>query len=110
MLFFEIVGILNEVIEHRTDSFSGMIDISMEIQKGSESFVGETDKIVGVISQDINQKIDNLDMDQMKQDIVDATGTFIEITEELELLSYNTICRTMHLATRELRSHTSVKR
>ncbi|PLX67065.1 MAG: hypothetical protein C0603_10405 [Denitrovibrio sp.] len=95
--FYDIVGILNEVIKHRTDSFSGMIDISMEIQKGSESFVGETDKIVGVISSDINHKIDNLDMDKMKQDIIDATSTFIEITEELELLSYNTICRTMAL-------------
>jgi len=95
--FYDIVGILNEVIEHRTESFGSMLDVSEEIQHGSENFVQETDKIVGVISSDINFKIDNLNMEQMKQDIVDATGTFIAITDELELLSYNTICRTMAL-------------
>lgn len=95
--FYEIVGILNEVIEHRTETFSGMLEVGEDIQKGSESFVVETDRIVGEISADINTRIENLNMDQMKKEIVEATVTFIEITEELELLSYNTICRTMAL-------------
>jgi len=95
--FFEIVGIINEVIQHRTESFSDMMDISETIQKGSEVFVSETDHIISDISDDINEKVQNLNMDQMKADIKDATVTFIAITEELELLSYNTICRTMAL-------------
>ncbi|XOB65660.1 hypothetical protein ACMC5R_02605 [Deferribacteres bacterium DY0037] len=95
--FYEIVGIINEIVGHRTDSFTDMLAISEEIQKGSESFVGETDKVINVISEDINSKIENLNMEKMKQDIVEATSTFIAITEELELLSYNTICRTMAL-------------
>lgn len=95
--FYEIVGILNEVIEQRTDTFSDMLDVSGDIQKGSETFVNETDRIVGEIAEDINSRIDSLDMNKMKQEIVDATATFIAITEELELLSYNTICRTMAL-------------
>ena len=95
--FYEIVGIINEVISHRTDSFSNMLNVSEEIQKGSENFVDETDKVIKVISEDINDKIQNLNMNKMKQDIVDATSTFIAITDELELLSYNTICRTMAL-------------
>jgi methyl-accepting chemotaxis protein len=95
--FFQIVGIINEIIEQRTDSFSSVLDLSEKIQKGSEEFVGETDQIVKGISSEINHKIDNLNMDKMKQDIEEATSTFLSITEELELLSYNTICRTMAL-------------
>lgn len=95
--FYEIVGVLEEVIKHRTDTFANMLEAGEGIQEGSESFVEETDRIVGVISGEINRKIDNLNMDQMKKDILEATDTFIEITEELELLSYNTICRTMAL-------------
>ncbi|MGD9809252.1 MAG: hypothetical protein AB7E76_02900 [Deferribacterales bacterium] len=95
--FYEIVGIINEIISHRTDSFTDMLKVSEEIQRGSESFVDETDKVITAISDDINDKIQNLNMNKMKQDIVDATSTFIAITDELELLSYNTICRTMAL-------------
>jgi len=95
--FYEIVGIINEIIGHRTESFADLLSVSGEIQEGSKSFVSETDKVVSAISIDINEKIDNLNMDKMKKDIVEATSTFIAITEELELLSYNTICRTMAL-------------
>jgi hypothetical protein len=95
--FYEIVGIINEVIGHRTDSFSEMLELSEQIHSGSENFVAETGKITSVISEDINSRISDLNMNQMKKDIVDATHTFLEITEELELLSYNTICRTMAL-------------
>jgi methyl-accepting chemotaxis protein len=73
------------------------MDLSEKIQEGSEEFVGETDKIVSGISDHINEKIDNLNMEKMRHDIEDATKTFLSITEELELLSYNTICRTMAL-------------
>lgn len=95
--FYAIVGIINEIIEHRTESFSNMVDVSEDIQKGAENFLLHTDKIVENISDNINKKIESLDMDHMKQEIDDATATFLSITEELELLSYNTICRTMAL-------------
>jgi len=95
--FYEIVGIINEIIAYRTESFSGIVTVGEDIQKGSEKFVTETDSILGSISDQINSKIENLNMQQMQDDIREATGTFIEITEELELLSYNTICRTMAL-------------
>jgi hypothetical protein len=95
--FYEIVGIINEIIDHRTNSFSSMLEVSEEIQQGSKKFVEDTGKVVVEISEDINEKIENLNMDKMKQEITEATETFIAITEELELLSYNTICRTMAL-------------
>jgi len=95
--FIKIVDVINEIIEHRTDSFSEVMDLSDKIQAGSEEFVGETDKIVGDIAGQIHNKLENLDMEKMRSDIDDAAKTFISITEELELLSYNTICRTMAL-------------
>lgn len=95
--FYEIVGILNEVIEHRTGTFTDMLEIGESIQHGSENFVRETDSIIENVSSKIDGQIGNLHMEQMKTEIHDATETFIEITEELEILSYNTICRTMAL-------------
>jgi len=95
--FYEIVGIINEIIGHRTETFSEMIEISENVHEGSESFVKDTGDVIETISSNINDRIENLNMGKMKDDISNATRTFIEITEELELLSYNTICRTMAL-------------
>ncbi len=95
--FYQIVGIINEIIEHRTNTFSAMLEVGESIQKDSENFVGETEKVVGNISLNINTKIDSLNMEQMRSELQEATKTFLSITEDLELLSYNTICRTMAL-------------
>ncbi|TCK61861.1 hypothetical protein [Seleniivibrio woodruffii] len=95
--FYHIVGIINEIIEHRSESFSQMLDVGEKIQRESDVFVGETDVLVRRISADINSKIENLNMEKMRGELNDATKTFLSITEELELLSYNTICRTMAL-------------
>ena len=95
--FYQIVNIINEIIEHRTNTFSAMLEVGEDIQKDSHNFVGETEKVVGNISASINKKIDSLNMDQMRNELQEATKTFLSITEDLELLSYNTICRTMAL-------------
>lgn len=95
--FYQIVGIINEIIEHRTNTFSAMLEVGEKIQSDSEQFVDDTEKIVGNISYNINTRIDNLNMEQMRTELQEATKTFLSITEELELLSYNTICRTMAL-------------
>jgi hypothetical protein len=95
--FFQIVGIINEIIEHRSESFAAMLSVGEKIQQDSHAFVGNTDEIIAHISDAINKKIENLNMERMKSELGDATDTFLSITEELELLSYNTICRTMAL-------------
>lgn len=95
--FYEVVGIINEIICHRTETFSEMLELSEDIHEGSEEFIKDTGKIIDTISSEINKKIEKLNIDKMKEDIEEATETFIAITEELELLSYNTICRTMAL-------------
>ncbi|MCD8554452.1 hypothetical protein [Seleniivibrio sp.] len=95
--FLQIVGIINEIIEHRSESFGAMLSVGEKIQSDSNSFVGNTDEIVRHISDNINKKIENLNMEKMRGELNDATDTFLSITEELELLSYNTICRTMAL-------------
>jgi len=95
--FYQIVGIINEIIEHRSESFAAMLNVGEKIQSDSHSFVGNTDEIVRHISDNINRKIENLNMEKMREELNDATGTFLSITDELELLSYNTICRTMAL-------------
>lgn len=95
--FSRIVDIINEVIEHRTESFSALLEVGEKIQNDSINFVDDTDKIVNSISDGINTKIDNLNMENMRAELNMATKTFLSITEELELLSYNTICRTMAL-------------
>lgn len=95
--FSQIVGIINEIIEHRTDSFSAVIEMGEKVQNESADFLRNTQTIVTSISKGINSRIDNMNMESMRNELNQATHTFLTITEELELLSYNTICRTMAL-------------
>ncbi|PLX70598.1 MAG: hypothetical protein C0602_03570 [Denitrovibrio sp.] len=93
----DISSIIRDIIDCRTATFPEMLETHESINESSDELLRENSVITDAISKDINEKIENLSMEKMKDEIAEATRTFIEITEELELLSYNTICRTMAL-------------
>ncbi|MCD8490524.1 MAG: hypothetical protein LRY51_00715 [Geovibrio sp.] len=95
--FVEIVDIINRLMELRGSSFESMLEINSFLEKSAKGFADDTAVLISKISDDLNKKIVSIDIKTMKDDIHQASGTFLKITDDLELLSYNTICTTMSL-------------
>jgi len=95
--FTEIVDIINRLMELRGSSFESMLEINTYLEKSAKSFTDDTAVLIAKISEDLNKKVVRIDIKTMKDDITDASETFLKITDDLELLSYNTICTTMSL-------------
>lgn len=98
--FVEIVDIISRIMELRGSSFDSMVEINNFLEKSSRSFSEDTSVLISKISEDLNKKIVSIDIMTMKDEISDASQTFLKITDDLELLSYNTICTTMSLGVR----------
>ncbi|WP_022849680.1 hypothetical protein [Limisalsivibrio acetivorans] len=95
--FVEIVDIINKLVDLRSENFASMLEINSYLEDSAHRFMNNTAEITGNISSALDKKVDNLDVEAMKDEIVESTNTFLRITDDLELLSYNTICRTMSL-------------
>lgn len=95
--FIEIVDIINKLMELRGSSFESMLEINSYLEKSAKNFTDDTAVLIAKISEDLNKKIVSIDIKSMKDEITEASGTFLKITDDLELLSYNTICTTMSL-------------
>jgi hypothetical protein len=95
--FIEIVDIINKLVELRGSSFVSMLEINSYLEKSAKSFMDDTSVLITRISEDLNKKIVSIDTNSMKDEITEASDTFLRITDDLELLSYNTICTTISL-------------
>ncbi|QAR33756.1 hypothetical protein EP073_10170 [Geovibrio thiophilus] len=95
--FVEIVDIINKLMELRGSSFESMLEINSYLEKSAKSFTDDTAVLIAKISEDLNKKIVSIDIKSMKDEITEASETFLKITDDLELLSYNTICTTISL-------------
>jgi hypothetical protein len=98
--FIEIVDIINKLVELRSGNFVSMLEINTFLENSAKSFMEDTGILIAKISGDLNKRIMSLDIETMKNEIEEASSTFLQITDDLELLSYNTICRTMSLGTK----------
>ena len=98
--FTEIVDIINRLVELRESSFSSMLSINDFLEKSAKSFGEDTSAMISTISENLNKTIISIDIKTMKDDITESSETFLRITDDLELLSYNTICTTMSLGSK----------
>ena len=98
--FVEVVSLINMLVDLRSGSFSSMLEINERLDAESREFMADTSLIIKKISESLNRKIDSINIKGMQDEIQESTDTFLVITDDLELLSYNTICRTMSLGQR----------
>jgi hypothetical protein len=98
--FSEIVDIINRLVDLRESSFSSMLNINDYLEKSAKKFGDDTAVMISKISEDLNKTIISIDIKTMKDDITESSETFLRITDDLELLSYNTICTTMSLGSK----------
>lgn len=95
--FVDIVSMIQNLIELRSSNFTSMLEINNFIEHEASLFMKDSSGIINEISGSLGKKINDIDINGMKFDIDESTETFIKITDDLEILSYNTICRTMSL-------------
>ena len=95
--FVEIVDIIGKLMKLRGSSFESMLEINGYLEKSALDFFGDTSVLISKISRDLNKQVVSIDIKTMKDEINEASTTFLKVTDDLELLSYNTICTTMSL-------------
>ncbi|BAI80673.1 conserved hypothetical protein [Deferribacter desulfuricans SSM1] len=97
ILFQEIIEIITDLINLDQVHFQRVIDTDNFINSKINTFLSDTVSMIENIKSTFNKKISDINIDQLKSDIEHATSTFISITDDLEILSYNTICKTYSL-------------
>ena len=65
----DIASIIKEIIDCRAETFSEMIETYESINESSDEALRENSVITDAISKDINEKIENLSMEKMKDEI-----------------------------------------
>ncbi|MGA1846615.1 hypothetical protein [Deferribacter abyssi] len=96
-IFTEIVALISEIITYNDKKFKKIVELNNYIDSNINHFVSDLSNIIKEIQKSLMEKVSEIDINKLKKDIEIATSTFMGITDDLEILSYNTICKTLNL-------------
>ncbi len=96
-IFSEVVSLITDLMEFYNSNVTELLDDSISFKNDVKIFLENLLKGLGEIKEILFRKISDFNIDELQRDINNATNIFINITDSLELLSYNTICKTFGL-------------
>lgn len=95
--FEEIVRLITDLISLSQTNMTSLLEVNEFLEKDAEQFKSDTNEVVESISAMLDNRMRSLNLEGVETDISEASRTFLAIAEELEILSYNTICKTLSL-------------
>ncbi len=95
--FNEVVVLTSQLISINRSQISFITELNSKIDNILNNFVISLLNEVEKIYISLTKKMKEIDIIHLKNEIEEATSSFLDITVDLELLSYNTICKTLNL-------------
>ncbi|MDQ7033134.1 MAG: hypothetical protein Q9M37_10550 [Desulfonauticus sp.] len=96
-IFTDIVVVITQLIDLSEKNIVTIQKSSGELDKNIKQFLTTISKNLSEITAVLHTKLTDIDMDALQQDIETSATSFMEIINNLKLLSLNAICQTKDL-------------
>ncbi len=101
-IFMDIVEVITQILNINENQVKEILASYKFIDENIEGFVGNVTKKINDIRDTLFAKTSDVDIEKLRKDIEVSTHRFMEIADDLELLSLNTICKTKKLGKEKL--------
>ena len=98
----DIVEVFTQILNINENQVKEILDSHKFIDENIEKFISNVMKKINDIKDTLSAKTSDVNIEKLKKEIEESTQRFMDIAEDLELLSLNTICKTKKLGKKRL--------